>query len=75
MSRERSNVLQFPEVSGAYASGCSMPGLTSPELRQRALDNFYSEERRGGADPQTAFDRMTEFARDLELLGLIMGAG
>jgi hypothetical protein len=32
-------ILPFP-VSTA-CSGRTMPGLTTPELRQRAMDNFY----------------------------------
>lgn len=35
-------------------------------LRSDALMNFYSAERRAGADPLTANERMAEFAKRLD---------
>lgn len=52
-----------------------MPGLTTPELRLRALDNFYTAERRKGVDAVTAYDRMTAFGDDLERIAKIMKEG
>jgi hypothetical protein len=75
MSLERSNMIQLPAVDGSYASGRGMPGLTTPELRERAKQNYYDAERRSGTDALTAHDRMEEFGRDLEILGRIMGEG
>lgn len=41
----------------------------SPEgLRETALLNFYSAERRAGADPLTANERMSEYAKRLDAL-------
>lgn len=67
-----SNVVSFPCVNGAYASGSSMPGLTTPELRERAKSNFYTAERRRGVDPITAHARMEAFDRDLDRIAAIM---
>ena len=36
--------------------------------REAALLNFYSAERRAGADPLTAHERMGEFAKRLDAL-------
>jgi sugar phosphate isomerase/epimerase len=43
-----------------------MPGLTTPELRARAVLNFYTAERRKHVPPDTAWDRSQEFGRDLD---------
>lgn len=67
-----SNVVPFPCVNNAYASGASMPGLTTSELRERAKDNFYTAERRRGVDPLTAYMRMEAFERDLDRIAAIM---
>lgn len=41
----------------------------SPEgTREAALLNFYSAERRAGADPLTANERLAEFAKRLDLI-------
>jgi hypothetical protein len=64
------NVIPFPVPSSC--SGRTMPGLTTPELRQRARDNYYTAERRSGADACTAFDRAEAFAADLERIADIM---
>ncbi len=69
------NVIQFPHVNGAEASGRSMPGLTTPELRARAILNFYSDERRRNVDPLTAWERSQEFGRDLDRIWKVMGEG
>lgn len=45
-----------------------MPGLSAPELRERALANYYAAERRSGVDPLTANGRMHEFAKRLDEL-------
>ena len=37
-------------------------------LRETALANFYSSERRAGTDPVTANERMHEFAKRLDAL-------
>jgi hypothetical protein len=63
-------VITFPVP--ASCSGRTMPGLTTPELRQRARDNFYTAERRAGADVITAFDRAEAFAADLDRIAEIM---
>jgi hypothetical protein len=52
-----------------------MPGLTTPELRERAKDNFYTAERRRGVDPLTAYMRMEAFERDLDRIASIMKEG
>ena len=67
----RDNVVPFPSVSTS-CSGRTMPGLTTPELRQRARDNFYTAERLAGRDPVTAYDRAEAFAADIERLAKIM---
>lgn len=36
--------------------------------RERALFNYYQAERRAGADPLTANERMAEFAKRLDAL-------
>mgnify|MGYP003386045199 CR=1 FL=1 len=36
--------------------------------REQALANYYSAERRAGADPLTANERMHEFAKRLDAL-------
>jgi hypothetical protein len=38
----------------------------SPDLREQALFNFYSAERRAGACPLVANERMAEFAKRLD---------
>lgn len=63
-------VIPFPVSTSC--SGRTMPGLTTPELRQRAKDNYYTAERRAGTDPLTAFDRAEVFAADLERIAEIM---
>jgi hypothetical protein len=63
-------IIPFP-VSTA-CSGRTMPGLTTPELRQRARDNFYTAERLMGSDCITAFDRAEAFAADIERIAEIM---
>lgn len=65
-----SNLIPFPVSTNC--SGRTMPGLTTPELRQRARDNYYDAERRRGSDPLTAFDRAEAFADDLERIAEIM---
>lgn len=65
-----SNLIPFPVSTNC--TGRTMPGLTTPELRQRARDNYYDAERRMGSDPLTAFDRAEAFADDLERIAEIM---
>ena len=39
-----------------------------PHFRERALLNYYTAERRAGADPLTANERMHEFAKRLDAI-------
>jgi len=41
-------------------------GLYIFPTREQALANYYSAERRAGADPVTATERMGEFAKRLD---------
>lgn len=43
-----------------------MMGVYILPTREQALANFYSAERRAGADPLTANERMGEFAKRLD---------
>jgi hypothetical protein len=70
-----SNVVEFPRINGAYASGRSMPGLTTPELRIRARDNYYSELRHQQVDPLTADDLADGYLLTLERISREMGIG
>jgi len=63
-------IIPFPVPTSC--TGRTMPGLTTPELRQRARDNYYTAERRAGRDPATAYDRAEAFAADLERIAEIM---
>lgn len=69
------NIIPFPHVNGAYASGRSMPGLTTPELRVRARDNYYTELRRQQVDPLTANDLADGFLDNLDRIAKIMAEG
>lgn len=42
--------------------------LSDPATREQALFNYYQAERRAGADPLTANERMAEFAKRLDAL-------
>jgi hypothetical protein len=64
------NVIPFPVSTSC--SGRTMPGLTTPQLRQIARDNFYTAERLMGTDPLTAYDRAEAFAADIERIAEIM---
>jgi hypothetical protein len=57
-------IINFPISSNC--SGRTMPGLSAPELRERALKNYYSAERRAGATPIEANERMHFFAARLD---------
>jgi hypothetical protein len=70
-----SNVLPFPRVDGAYASGRSMPGLTTPELRARAVLNFYTDLRRRQTPSDDAWEMSQAFGRDLDRISKIMAEG
>jgi len=70
-----SNVLEFPRVNGAKATGCSMPGLTTPELRARAISNYYTYERRKHTPSDVAWARAEAFGRDLERIATIFAEG
>jgi hypothetical protein len=65
------DVIPFPVST--RCTGRTMPALTTPELRERARDNFYSAERRTGVDPYTAYERAEAFLADLERIAAIMG--
>jgi hypothetical protein len=67
------SVIPFPVSTSC--SGRTMPGLTTPELRERAVTNYYSDERRKGVDPLTAHDRAMAFGDDLERIAKIMSEG
>ena len=66
-------IITFPVPTSC--SGRTMPGLTTPELRQRARDNFYSAQRRSGVDPATAYERAEAFEADLDRIAAIMRIG
>lgn len=46
----------------------TLGNLTEAGRREQALFNFYAAERRAGADPLTANERMSEFAKRLDEL-------
>lgn len=58
------DIIQFPVQTSC--SGCTIPGITTAELRQRAKDNYYSACRRQGIDAVSAFDLAEAFAADIE---------
>jgi len=66
-------VIPFPVPTSC--SGRTMPGLTTPELRQRARDNFYSLQRSIGVDAATAYGLAEAFEADLERIANIMRIG
>jgi hypothetical protein len=55
------NVVPFPHVNGAEASGCTMCADSYSDLRAKAWSNFYSAERRDGAKPEVAHARADYF--------------
>lgn len=59
-------ILPFPISTSC--TGRTMPALTAPELRERALANYYAAERRKGVDSLTANRRMHEFAKNLDAM-------
>jgi hypothetical protein len=61
-------IIPFPTQVSSQCSSRTMPGLTTPELRERALANYYAAERRAGADALTANSRMHEFAKRLDAM-------
>jgi hypothetical protein len=67
-----SNIVEFPRVNGAEASARTMPGLTTPELRARAIANFYTDERRKHVPADIAWERSEAFGRDLERIAKIL---
>ena len=67
------SVIPFPVPTSC--SGRTMPGLTTPELRRRARDNYYTSERLRGTDPLTAHYRAEAFEADLERIADIMRLG
>lgn len=56
-----SNVVPFPHVNGAEASGCTMRADSFADLRSKAWSNFYSAERRDGASADLAHARADYF--------------
>jgi single-stranded DNA-binding protein len=52
-----------------------MPGLTTPELRARAVTNYYTDERRKHTPSDIAWARAEAFGRDLERIAQIMKEG
>jgi hypothetical protein len=67
------DVIDFPISTNC--SGRTMPGLTTPELRARAILNFYTAERRKHVDPLTAWERSQAFGRDLDRIAAAMRRG
>jgi hypothetical protein len=65
------NVLEFPSVS-TQCSARTMPGLTTPELRARAILNFYTAERHKHVPSDIAWERSQAFGRDLDRIAQIM---
>ncbi len=68
------NVIPFPRISNTECQASSMPGMTDPELRERAKQNFYSAERRAGTDHVTAYELSEAFGRDLDRINSRMEA-
>lgn len=66
------NVIPFP-ITPSDCSGCTIPGITQPELRRNAWNNFYTECRHKHIDPLTAHDLADAFMADLERVAQIMG--
>jgi len=66
-------ILPFPVQTSC--SGRTMPGLTTPELRARAILNFYTAERHQHVDPLTAWERSQAFGRDLDRIADVMRRG
>jgi len=64
------DILPFPVST--QCSGRTMPGLTTPELREKAIWNYYSAERRIHVDCLTAWERSQAFGRDLERIADVM---
>lgn len=67
------SVVPFPVPVPTSCSGATMPGLTTPELRARAVLNYYSAERRQHVDPLTAWERSQAFGRDLDRIAEVVG--
>lgn len=70
-----SNVIRLSRPVSTQCSSRTMPGLTTPELRARAVSNYYDDERRRGSDPITAHNRSEAFGNDLERIARIMSEG
>lgn len=56
-----SNIIPFPHVNGAEASGCTMRADSRSELHAKAWANFYAAERFDGASPELARERADYF--------------
>lgn len=67
-------VIHFPTQVSSDCTGRTMSGLSAPELRERALANYYAAERRAGADALTANGRMHEFAKRLDEMNAAFAA-
>jgi len=68
-----SNIIRLPSPISTQCTASTMPAMDTAEHRRRAVQNFYSAERRAGADPLTANNRADEFARKLEIVAREMG--
>lgn len=74
------NVIPFPHVNGAEASGRVTLSHSLPELRAKAWSNYYSAERRDGVSPELAHQRadyfvVRRFDELLEEIRSTMGRG
>lgn len=69
-----SNIIEFPSVSTECTSR-TMPGLTSPELRMRARNNYYTALRHQQIDPMTANDLADGYLENLERIAKTMLEG
>lgn len=69
-----STIIEFPTVS-TQCSASTMPGLTTPELRARAVLNYYTAERHKHVPSDIAWERSQAFGRDLDRIAEIMERG
>jgi hypothetical protein len=60
-----SNIIPFP-ISNPQCQAASIGGLSTPELRERAKWNFYTDLRRRGVDHIKAVDQADAFAADMD---------
>ena len=67
-----SNIIPFP-ISNPVCQATTMGGLSTPELRERAKINLYSDLRHRGINHIDAFDAMEAFGRDMDRINARLG--